>query len=60
VTSIEKMTPPLGLLFFRDAETGTSYGALMAAATIVTVPLILIFMVAQRQFVEGVTMKGIK
>jgi multiple sugar transport system permease protein len=60
VTSVEKMTPPLGLLFFRDAETGTSYGALMAAATIVTIPLILIFMVAQRQFVEGVTMKGIK
>jgi multiple sugar transport system permease protein len=60
VSSVDRMTPPVGLLFFRDAEAGTSYGALMAAATIVTLPLVLVFMAAQRQFVQGVTMTGLK
>jgi multiple sugar transport system permease protein len=32
----------------------------MAAATAVTAPLVLAFLLAQRAFVEGVTMTGIK
>ncbi len=35
--------PPLGMLFFANSETGASYGVLMAGATIVTAPLVLIF-----------------
>jgi multiple sugar transport system permease protein len=54
------MTPPLGIAFFSNAEAGTSFGPLMAAATAVTAPLVLAFLFAQRAFIEGVTMSGIK
>jgi multiple sugar transport system permease protein len=54
------MTPPLGIAFFSNAEAGTSFGPLMAAATAVTAPLVLAFLLAQRAFVEGVTMTGSK
>jgi multiple sugar transport system permease protein len=53
-------TPPLGIAFFSNAEAGTNWGPLMAAATIVTLPLALAFLFAQRAFVRGVTMTGLK
>ncbi|MGY5778306.1 carbohydrate ABC transporter permease [Rhizobium sp. LEGMi135b] len=59
VNVTDRMTAPLGLLNFQSAE-GVSYGPLMAAATIITLPLIGIFLLARRYFVEGVTMTGIK
>ncbi|HET9069960.1 MAG TPA: carbohydrate ABC transporter permease [Amaricoccus sp.] len=52
--------PPLGMLLFADAETGSNYGALTAAATILTAPLVLAFMVARRRFIQGITMTGVK
>ena len=53
-------TPPLGLLYFRAAEAGDDYGALMAATLIITFPLIAVFLFAQKRFIEGVTMTGLK
>ena len=53
-------TPPLGLLIFRAAEAGDVYGALMAATLIITLPLVLAFLLAQKRFVEGITMTGLK
>jgi len=53
-------TPPLGLLFFRAAEAGDDYGALMAATLIITLPLVAAFLIAQKRFVEGITMTGLK
>lgn len=53
-------TPPLGMLLFADAETGSNYGALTAAATILTAPLVLCFLIARRRFIQGITMSGIK
>jgi multiple sugar transport system permease protein len=41
-------------------EAGEDYGALMAAATLVTAPLVLAFLFAQRRFIEGITMTGLK
>jgi multiple sugar transport system permease protein len=52
--------PPLGMMFFADAEVGTNYGALMAGATIVTAPLVIVFLIARRRFIQGITMTGIK
>ena len=54
------MTPPLGIAFFSNAEAGTSFGPLMAAATVVTAPLALAFLLAQHAFIDGVTMTGVK
>ena len=53
-------TPPLGMMFFADAETGSNYGALTAAATVLTAPLVVAFLIARRRFIEGITMTGIK
>ena len=53
-------TPPRGILFFRDEEAGSDFGPLMAAATVVTAPLVIAFLAAQRKFVQGITMSGLK
>jgi multiple sugar transport system permease protein len=53
-------TPPLGVVFFANAEAGTNYGPLMAAATVITAPLVIAFLVAQRWFIDGVTMTAVK
>ncbi|CAN7659397.1 carbohydrate ABC transporter permease [Ensifer adhaerens] len=60
VTNQDYATPPLGLLYFRAAEAGDDYGALMAATLIITLPLVTAFLLAQKRFVEGITMTGLK
>ncbi|MGO4724657.1 MULTISPECIES: carbohydrate ABC transporter permease [unclassified Inquilinus] len=60
VSDTKMATPPLGLLFFRAAEAGDDYGALMAATVIVTLPLVVAFLAAQRRFIEGITLTGLK
>jgi multiple sugar transport system permease protein len=53
-------TPPLGVAAFRNEEAGTNYGPLMAAAIVIIAPLLVAFLLAQRRFIEGITMTGIK
>ncbi|MEI8144120.1 MAG: carbohydrate ABC transporter permease [Alphaproteobacteria bacterium] len=60
VQSEHLATPPLGVVFFANAEAGTNYGPLMAAATAITAPLVLAFLLAQRWFIDGVTMTAVK
>ena len=60
VGSEELYTPPLGVAFFRLNDQGTEYGPLMAAATIVILPLVAAFLMAQRRFIEGITFTGMK
>jgi multiple sugar transport system permease protein len=49
----------LGLFAFRAQHT-TEWGLLMAAATLATVPLIVIFGLTQRYILSGITLTGIK
>ncbi len=60
ISKTELATPPLGLLFFRAAEVGDDYGALMAATVVITAPLVVLFLFAQSRFIEGITMTGLK
>lgn len=53
-------TPPLGVAAFRNEEAGTAYGPLMAAAIVIIAPLVIAFLLAQRRFIEGITLTGIK
>jgi multiple sugar transport system permease protein len=55
----EQYTLSIGLYSF-FSEHGVEWGALMAAATLMSVPLILVFLVGQRQFVRGIALTGIK
>jgi len=56
--SPETRTPPLALAIFNSAEIGRDFGALTAGATIVTLPVLVIYLFAQRRFVEGMTGAG--
>ncbi|WP_050424548.1 carbohydrate ABC transporter permease [Bradyrhizobium tropiciagri] len=60
VRSENMMPPPLGIMAFRNEEAGNDYGPLMAAATLVVLPLIIAFIVAQKWFVEGLTGGAVK
>ena len=54
------MTPPLGLRMFRSDMDGNEYGPMMAAATVIVAPLVVAFLLAQRRFIEGITLTGMK
>ncbi|QIK73701.1 carbohydrate ABC transporter permease [Propioniciclava coleopterorum] len=51
-------TVTVGLQVFQDTQ-GTQWNLLLAAATITTVPLIILFFLTQRWFVRGITMSGL-
>lgn len=53
-------TPPLGLREFKGDTDGDNYGPMMATAVIIVTPLILAFLAAQRRFIEGITLSGMK
>lgn len=48
-------TPPLALAVFQQADAGFDFAALAAGAVIVTAPVVLLFLLAQRQFVQGMS-----
>ncbi len=52
-------TLAIGLRFFIDSYA-TFWNNLMAASLIVIVPPVIVFLIGQRYFVEGVTLTGIK
>jgi len=65
VTFKEEMkTLPIGISEFSSISGShaqlTSYGPGMAAATLLSIPSLMIFLVLQRYFVEGITNSGIK
>jgi ABC-type glycerol-3-phosphate transport system permease component len=54
-----KYTVSLGLSFFRS-NYDVRWAYLMAASLTVTLPVIAVFFVAQRSFIEGITLTGLK
>jgi len=50
----------LGLRMFKGDSDGDVYGPMMATATIIVTPLIVAFLLAQRKFIEGITLSGMK
>ena len=53
-------TPPLGLREFKGDADGSLFGPMMATATVIVTPLIVAFLLAQRRFIEGITLSGMK
>jgi multiple sugar transport system permease protein len=49
----------VGLAFF-TSEHDVAYNLLMAASTLIVLPVIVIFLFAQRYFIEGITVGGVK
>ncbi len=59
LTSVRNYTVSLGLAFFKGQYT-TSYHLLMSASMVATLPIIVIFFFAQRYFIEGIQLQGLK
>lgn len=55
----EKYPLAVGLAFF-TSEHDVAFNLLMAAATLIVLPVIVIFVLAQRFFIEGITVGGVK
>jgi multiple sugar transport system permease protein len=56
----EQFTLSLGLQNFQSKDGGTSWHLLMAASTLVVLPMILLFFLAQKTFIEGIATTGTK
>jgi multiple sugar transport system permease protein len=59
INTLEKMTAPLGLAVFQG-EFGTLWGPLMAGSTIIMVPIMVVYMLFERTFTEGIALSGLK
>ena len=59
INTPENMTLPVGLSFLQQNYT-TQWPQLMAGSTMSLVPVIIVFLLAQRYFVEGITLTGLK
>ncbi|NYG06994.1 multiple sugar transport system permease protein [Phycicoccus badiiscoriae] len=53
-------TLPVALALYSTGQNSTQYGLLLAGATVVVVPVLLVFLVFQRRFIEGIATTGIK
>jgi len=59
INSVNKMTLALGLNLFRN-QFGGEWALLMAAATSMTLPVVILFFFCQRYFIQGITLTGLK
>jgi len=59
LSEVKKMTLPLALSFFNGQHT-TDIGATMAAAALVMLPVTLVFIAFQKQFIKGISITGLK
>jgi multiple sugar transport system permease protein len=55
----DKYPLAIGLAFF-TSEHDVAYNLLMAASTLIVLPVVVIFILAQRYFIEGITVGGVK
>ncbi len=60
VNKTEMFPLPVALSFLRGAYASESYGPIMAGATLSALPLLVVFLVANRRIVEGVRVSGLK
>jgi multiple sugar transport system permease protein len=59
LTDSDLFTLPVGLALFNN-RFYTEYGPLLAGATIAVIPILIVFISAQRFFMESVALKGMK
>ena len=60
LTDEKDYTLALALQAFQSQQGGTQWHYLMAASTLVVAPIIFLFFLTQRTFIEGVSMSGLK
>jgi multiple sugar transport system permease protein len=53
-------TLPVALALYSTGQNSTQYGLLLAGATVVVLPVLLVFLIFQRRVIEGIATTGIK
>lgn len=53
-------TLPVALALYAKGQNSTNYGLLLAGATVVVIPILLLFLAFQRKVIEGIATTGIK
>ena len=56
----DKYTLPVALALYSTGQNSTQYGLLLAGATVVVLPVLAVFLVFQRRFIEGIATTGLK
>lgn len=59
VRSDTMRTLPVGIAFF-SSEAGSAFHLIMAAAAMATIPVIIVFLIFQRQIIKGIALTGVK
>ncbi len=60
LTNKDTYTLSLGLQVFQSQQGGTEWHLLMAASAMVILPILIMFFFAQKTFIQGVALTGIK
>jgi multiple sugar transport system permease protein len=60
LSSPEKFTLPQALTQFVDAYGGPMWDVQLSAASMTAIPVLIVFVIAQRQFIEGLAHTGLK
>ncbi len=60
LSSRDKFTLPQALTQYVDAYGGPMWNVQLAATTLTVLPVLIVFLVAQRQFVQGLAQTGLK
>lgn len=56
----DKYTLPVALALYSTGQNSIQYGLLLAGATIVVAPVVVVFLIFQHRFIEGIATTGIK
>lgn len=59
LSKAKNMTMPLAINYFSGQKT-SDIGAIMAAATLVTLPVTVVYLAMQKQFIKGIAITGMK
>jgi multiple sugar transport system permease protein len=60
ITDRDQFTLALGLQLYQGQAGGTRWSLLMAASTLVVLPIVVLFLLTQRTFVRGISSDGLK
>ena len=60
VNDDQMRTIPLGIVFYFGANRVPEYGQLLAVSLLATLPVLVIFILMQREFIKGAALSGIK
>lgn len=60
IDNLTKRTLPLGLSMFRSQFGTTKWNLIMAGTVLSVLPVLIVFLAAQKNFIEGITLSGMK